>query len=198
MGRGTYNGLTSPAELIISGSRSGLHFPYAGQVYRVQNDIEYYAKDPNCDYKWVSSEDGNTVAKAIKFSRRVSNTPYTFYVGRIFVQQGFHVGKVRLERGVIYYGYQGKEHSSSTYQVLICDKIPSIKSTTPATTPTPATTTTPAEVSSDSDDLLLLMKYQKAEITELKEELKDLKAMLMSKVQELKQCKANAIDLRFS
>lgn len=139
IGLATHKGQTGPSELIISGSHSGLYFPYSKEVQHLTSNtskLQYYAKEPNVDYQWLNSSRGAGVFESIK----VLSPPYTFYVGRVFSFNSYHVGKVSLEHRVLYYGFEGRTRTAASYEVLIAKKI---YSTTfrPRTYPLPSKTT---------------------------------------------------------
>jgi hypothetical protein len=81
---------------------------------RVTRSVEYYAKQPECNYKWVESAYGNDVKNAIEFYDKEEQ----FYVGRISSERGVLVGKVSNKWKKIHYG-RGIE--SFNYEVLTCN-----------------------------------------------------------------------------
>jgi hypothetical protein len=72
---------------------AGLYFEYGAAEHLITTGVEYYAKEPTCDYKWVPSSNGQNVENAIQFR----SSPYTFYPGRTFSFGSTQVGKVTLE-----------------------------------------------------------------------------------------------------
>lgn len=120
VGRGTYNGHLAPGTLLIEDAinrTAGLYIEYGGIERYLTSNVEYYAKSPECNYNWIASSDGKTVANAISYK----SDGFTMYVGRIFAESSWFVGKVPIETHIIYYG-QGKV--SPTYEVLVCEPIP--------------------------------------------------------------------------
>lgn len=122
VGRGSYNGQLAPGKLVTedtSAYKAGLYFPFGGDEHFLKNGVEYYAKEYECAYKWQPSSDGEIISDAVQFK----SDPFTFYVGRAFELNSVQVGKVTLENKVMYYAYNGKEHSTSKYDVLVCEKL---------------------------------------------------------------------------
>ena len=93
VGRGTFNSIVNPGRLLLedNGSKTaGLYIESSGVERILTSNIEYYVKNPSCDYKWVTSSGGKTVPNAIK----VVNPTKTYYVARVFAQNTLLVGKV--------------------------------------------------------------------------------------------------------
>lgn len=176
----------------------GLYFPYDVTDFHLTTNLQYYAKEPTCDYQWKSSSHGRRVENAIQ----IKSNSYTYYVGRIYAFNSYHVGKVTLEHKTIYYGYNGKTKSSATYEVLVCNPVTT-------TTPTP---TTSLRVSTRSrvfsDDVVLLnvlnteltdaLKAKTEENVNLIEQNETLEKTLQTKMnkiselqEKLNQCLAN-------
>ena len=80
------------------------------------SNLEYYAKDPACSYRWQPSSNATTVARAIS----VTGQKY-YYVARVYAQGTLIVGKV-LVRNKMYYAINGIGYTSMTYEVLVCDR----------------------------------------------------------------------------
>lgn len=120
VGRGTVKGQTAANNLIISGPRAGLYFPHSRTVHHLTTGIEYFEREADCDYQWVASSDGKVVASAIQ----IDSPPYTFYVGRVFAHNSYHIGKTTLEHKVTYYSYAGTEPDTPNYEVLVCKERP--------------------------------------------------------------------------
>lgn len=120
VGRGTVYGQLAPGTLLIEDSivrKAGLYIEHSYINHLITLNVEYYAKNPACNYKWVESSNGQTIFNAVNYN----SDGYTMYVGRIFDDDSWHVGKVPIETGIIYYG-EGK--SSARYEVLVCEEIP--------------------------------------------------------------------------
>lgn len=112
----------APGKLVTeatSAYEAGLYFAYGGDEHFLKQGIEYYAKDPACAYKWQSSSNGEIISDAIQFK----SDEFTFYVGRAFEKKSVQVGKVTLEHKKMYYAFNGKEHATSEYEVLVCEKL---------------------------------------------------------------------------
>ena len=116
VGRGTVNGQLAPGTLLIEDSisrKAGLYMEY-GQVENfITSDVEYYVKNPVCNYEWIASSNGETIVNAIAHK----SDGFTFYVGRIFDENSWYVGKILIEHQVMYFG-NGKQTAS--YEVLVC------------------------------------------------------------------------------
>jgi Protein of unknown function (DUF3421) len=132
VGRGTYNGQLAPGKLMTEDA-VGLYFEHSYKEHLITSGVEYYAKEASCDYKWVPSSNGQVVNHAIQFK----SGSYTFYIGRTFSFNSTQVGKVTLELNVMYYAYGGKGQQTSSYEVLVCEKV------IPTTTDATATTANP-------------------------------------------------------
>ena len=55
VGRGTFNSLLSPGRLLLedNGSKTaGLYIEFSSVERKITSNIEYYVKNPSCDYKW--------------------------------------------------------------------------------------------------------------------------------------------------
>lgn len=121
VGRGTVSGQLAPAKLMIEATSvygSGLYFEYGGKEHYLTTNVEYYAKEDDCTYKWFPSSGGEVILNAVQFR----SPPYTFYVGRTNSFNSVQVGKVTLEHHVMYYAYGGEGYSTPTYEVLVCEK----------------------------------------------------------------------------
>ena len=117
VGRGTVSGQLAPGTLLIKNSgthTAGFYMEHSHAEHYLTSNIEYYAKEPSCDYEWVESSNGNVVQNAIEHK----SAPYTFYVGRTFNQGFWHVGKVTLELQTMYFG---KGLGTKFYEVLVCN-----------------------------------------------------------------------------
>lgn len=96
----------------------GVYVEFNYQEHFLTSNIEYYAKDENCNYKWVPSSKGEHLKDAVEYK----SGPYTFYMGRAFLHGSMQVGKVTLEAGTMYYAFGGKHNKVDSYEVLICKK----------------------------------------------------------------------------
>lgn len=137
--------------------------------------VEYYAKDSQCNYKWVPASNGQFVENAIQYYQ----SPYTFYVGRIFKPDTVIIGKAPRETNVMYYCYKNHCTDIRTYEVLICEKLPCEIPILPSTT----STTTPKSVLPSQDYTNLNVELM-LENRNLKKEIETMKANLMAKLQE--------------
>lgn len=97
----------------------GMYTGYGGKEYHITSGIEYYAKEPDCKYEWVLSSNGQQVPDAVGFT----SDGYSFYVGRTHTFGSIEIGKVTLELKIMLYGWGGKEHKASVYEVLVCKPI---------------------------------------------------------------------------
>lgn len=121
IGRATYLGEMAPAKLLIESTadyNSGLFFPYGGFEYHLTNNIEYYAKESTCDYRWVKSSFGQRVEGAVQYDYN----NITFYIGQSTEMGEKEVGKVVLLYKKMYFSHLGKEYERSFYDVLVCDE----------------------------------------------------------------------------
>jgi Protein of unknown function (DUF3421) len=166
VGRGTYNGQLAPGKLMIEPTKAyaaGLFFEFGLKEHLLTTGVEYYAKEPTCDYKWIPSANAHVVPNAVQFT----SSSYTFYVGRAFLQGSTQVGKVMLEHRVMYFAFGGKGHATASYEVLVCEKITPV-----STTPMSATMSKPVETSNDDlDELKNLYFKMKNELTTKNEEI---------------------------
>jgi hypothetical protein len=100
IGRGILNRQLTPGRLMIEPTQSsaaGLYVEFALKEHLLTSNVEFYAKEANCNYKWIPSSNGQDVTNAIQFK----NDSYTFYIGRAFLQGSTQVGKVVLEHRVM-------------------------------------------------------------------------------------------------
>ena len=117
IGRGTFNGYLTPGRLAIKTvctKTPGVYVEFDGIERQITTNIEYYAKNPKCNYKWVPSSNGATVSNAIMIQTINS---VTYYVGRVLAGGSLHVGKVFLNYKMIY----ESGLVTSTYEVLVCE-----------------------------------------------------------------------------
>jgi hypothetical protein len=117
IGRGLVNGVLSPGRLLIEpiGSKpAGLYTESNKTEAYISSGIEYYVKDPNCNYQWVLSSNGTTVDNAIKVFGPIKN----YYVGRVFDKGSLQLGKVLLTRALY---YPPNNTIYTNYEVLVCN-----------------------------------------------------------------------------
>jgi hypothetical protein len=104
-------------QLQDEGSRkAGVYIELNSGEFVITSNLEYYAKNPNCNYKWIPSENGKPVVDAVE---TVSGT-VIYYIGRTFAYGSLQVGKVFVSRGM-FYTHNGRGYKVLTYEVLICD-----------------------------------------------------------------------------
>lgn len=118
IGRSIYDGEKAPAKLLIESTaeyNAGLYFPYGGLEYHITENLEYYAKEPTCDYKWVKSSFGGVVSNAVEYDYSLKK----FYIGRSSDKK---IGKVVLLYKKMYFSHEGKEYERDFYDVLVCDE----------------------------------------------------------------------------
>lgn len=113
IGRGTYQRQLAPGKLLIEGD-VGLYIEHSHNEHRITSNVEYYAKEPTCNYKWVPSSKGEAVVNAVQYN----GTTHIFYVGRTFASNSMEVGKIHLGEPRLHYG---KGHQIELYEVLVCD-----------------------------------------------------------------------------
>lgn len=160
VGLGSFKQQTSPAGLIISGENLGLLFPYGKNVLHLKSNLKYYVKESDCEYKWVTSSHGAAVYQAIS----VLSPPYTFYVGRVFSFDAHHLGSVNLQHRVMYYAFNETTKTSTSYEVLTCNRR--------------YTTAIPRQHSYPSSNWRGNTVELRAELNEMKEDLKTLKKQI--------------------
>lgn len=191
IGRAVYNRQLIPGRLMIEPTHSssvGLYVEYALKEHLLTSNIEFYAKEPNCFYKWVPSSNGQDVTNAIQFK----NDSYTFYIGRAFLQGATQVGKVLLEHRVLYFAFMGRGYSSAVYEVLLCEPI-----VTPLVTV--SETTEPendefGEIKKINDQLNNEIKAKNQEIQNLNSEILQLREKLLEKIYLISELHQKLID----
>jgi Protein of unknown function (DUF3421) len=116
IGRGIFNGEIIPGRFLFEDDGShlpGLYVEQKSCELFFSTGVEYYAKNPSCNYQWVASSDGSTVPNAVRVSRFED-----YYIGKVTIDGSIHVGKVsRKEKVFTYPGY-----SSNSYEVLVCQR----------------------------------------------------------------------------
>jgi hypothetical protein len=115
----------APGSLLIeeSGSRIAGHYTENDGAERyISSDIQYYVKLPECNCKWVNSSNDEIVQNAVQYQ-----ADDLFYVGRAFYEGSWYVGKIPLSTSTMFYG-PGKYAFS--YEVLVCEKLPTPTTTT--------------------------------------------------------------------
>jgi hypothetical protein len=124
VGRGEYivneeRSQLAPGMLLIENTKThlaGFYMEYDRDERKITENVEYYAKEPDCDYKWVFAAHGSNVSNAIQFKSGVE----TFSVGRITKSDGsIIVGKVGQWKKIHF----GKGEESAYYEVLTCEPI---------------------------------------------------------------------------
>jgi hypothetical protein len=76
-------------------------------------NVDYYASNPNCNYSWVESCSGKVVNNAVKTS---GTKPY--YIGRVFASNSLQIGKVKIGDRM----YYAPKFSAVNYKVLVCNR----------------------------------------------------------------------------
>lgn len=105
----------TPGRLIpqtVGTKTPGVYIEFNGIERQLTTNIEYYAKNPKCNYKWVPSSNGATVPNAI-----TSTSSVTYYVGRVSAGGSLHIGKVFVS---LYMIYEAGVVVRS-YEVLVCE-----------------------------------------------------------------------------
>jgi hypothetical protein len=109
----------APGSLLLESTethRAGFYMEYGRAEHKITENVEYYAKEPGYDYKWVFASHGNNVTNAIQFK----SGSETFSVGRITREDGsIMVGKVGQWKKIHY----GRGFESTHYEVLTCEPI---------------------------------------------------------------------------
>lgn len=103
--------------LVVEDDGAGVYIGYLRKEHHVTNRIEYFASETNCDYEWIQSERGDIIENAVSYKSDV----FTFYIGRTIAFGSVQVGKVALEHSRMYYGHNGKEYETYSYDVLVCN-----------------------------------------------------------------------------
>lgn len=120
IGRGDVDGWLTPGKLLAKEtekSKAGLYVELGWEEHLITSDLEYYAKNPDCNYTWVPSADGWAVANAVE----TISHPVIYYVGKAFEHGSTQVGKVFLYRGM-YYTFNGTAQKTTSYEVLVCER----------------------------------------------------------------------------
>lgn len=160
----------------------GLHFPYGSVVNLLISDIQYYAKEPDCEYKWLPSLNGRVVGKSIDVQ---SPSGKVYQIGRVFANNSWHVGAVFAYHGGMHYGYLGAAQFTRSYEVLICIKESNESSTTETPPDVVELTAQNIEQAMQLQDLTTQLKDTKKEVEDLKANLAEMKSRLKSKVLEI-------------
>jgi hypothetical protein len=163
IGRGLHNRQMVPGRLMVEPTQSaavGLYIEYALKEHFLTSNIEFYAKEPNCNYKWIPSSNGQDVTNAVQFK----NDSYTFYMGRAFLHGSTQVGKVVLDHRVMYFAFGGKGFATATYEVLTCESLDS-----------EAIVVDSAEIENDKlEEMKRLNEELKSQISQMSDENKNL------------------------
>lgn len=117
-----YGSYVTPGRLqpVDEGDRkAGVYIELTLDEKLITTKVEYYAKNPICNYKWVPSENGEEVPNAIE--THADSETIVYYVGRVFAMGTLHVGKVLVSQRM-YYAYKGKAYSADSYEVLVCER----------------------------------------------------------------------------
>lgn len=170
----------APGKLMIEPTKAyaaGLYFEYGHKEHLITSGVEYYAREPTCNYNWIPSSNGQVVPNAVQFT----SASYTFYVGRAFLQGSTQLGKVTLEHRVMYYAFSGKGHATASYEVLICEPV-TPPSTTEAVNPIQILTEDLEELKNSNMKLQSELYLRHEEIKNLNHEIVLFKEKLLEKI----------------
>jgi hypothetical protein len=117
VGRGVYDDLRVTGRIQVS-EPSGLYHPSATRVHYITKGAEYLIKNPNYNYSWVSSSNGDYVDDAV--SPGYTPGRETHFVGRIKINDRTFYGKMLINVGMYYENANNAEVHTSTYEVLTC------------------------------------------------------------------------------
>lgn len=78
---------------------------------------EYLVKNPNYFYKWTASRSGIKVENALEIHKE-GHLP--FYIGVTQINDNVFIGKVRPGEGLYFVDINGKQKTTSSYNVLTC------------------------------------------------------------------------------
>lgn len=118
IGRGIYKDAFVTGRIQIS-SPSGLYHIFEGSIHYIVKGVEYLVKNPNYDYKWVSSGNGEYVDDAI--SPGYTPGREVHFVGRIQIDGRTFYGKMIPNVGMYYENANQKETLAKKYEIIVCN-----------------------------------------------------------------------------
>ncbi|CAG9798215.1 unnamed protein product [Chironomus riparius] len=118
IGRGIHENLRVTGR-IQTVNPPGLYHVSFGKIHHIPKGVEYLVKNPNYDYKWISSSNGEYVENAIS----PGYTPglELHFVGRMKIDGRTYYGKVLPNVGMYYEDGNQKEVLASQYQIIVCN-----------------------------------------------------------------------------
>ncbi|XP_070492428.1 uncharacterized protein [Chironomus tepperi] len=117
IGRGSYDDLRVTGRIQMSDPK-GMYHVSGGSIHRITGGLEYLVKNPNYDYKWIPSANGEYVEDAI--SPGYTPGREVHYVGRIKVDGRTFYGKMIPNVGMYYEDGNQKQALTSKYELIIC------------------------------------------------------------------------------
>lgn len=117
VGRAHYDRQFVPGRIQTS-SPYGLYHPSAWSIHHITTGVEYLVNNPNYDYSWVDSTNGEFVENAVIPGYTPGRDMW--YVGRIKEGDFTYLGKVHRGAKMHYEDANDAEIPTACYQVLVC------------------------------------------------------------------------------
>ncbi|XP_075976079.1 uncharacterized protein LOC142976540 [Anticarsia gemmatalis] len=110
--RATYDEDLMPGKLALL--HNAAYVPYAGREIEV-HDIEVLCARPD-EVRWLRGRNGKLPRKA--FPAGITKNNETLYIGRIKYGRSLTPGKIQPSHEVLYISTEGRERTTSNYEVL--------------------------------------------------------------------------------
>ncbi|CAG9798216.1 unnamed protein product [Chironomus riparius] len=117
VGRGSYDDLKVTGRIQTT-HPTGLYHISGGSVHHIKSGMEYLVKNPNYDYKWIPSINGEFIEDAISPGYTPSREVH--FVGRIKIDGRTFYGKMIPNVGLHYENANGDEIIAQKYEMLVC------------------------------------------------------------------------------
>ena len=115
IGRGMNINILTPGRIsfeAFGNKQTGLYIESNKTERLITINVEYYANNRSCDYKWVPSSGGKVVVNAVGvFGVK------KYYIGRVVARGSLQLGKVALGSKLFY----APDGVASSYEVLVCN-----------------------------------------------------------------------------
>ncbi|XP_070492432.1 uncharacterized protein [Chironomus tepperi] len=117
VGRALYDDMIITGRIQTS-DPAGLYHVSAWSVHHIVNGVEYLVKNPNHEYKWIASTDGQYVEDAV--SPGYTPGRGVSFVGRTKIDGRTYYGKVIPTAGMHYEDGNKREVATKKYEILTC------------------------------------------------------------------------------
>ena len=118
VGRGSYDDLKVTGRIQTKEPTGLFHVSGMGAVHHIKGGLEYLVKNPNFDYSWVPSVNGEYIDDAI--SPGYTPGREVHFVGRIEIDGRTFYGKMIPNVGMYYEDASQRTALDKKYEILVC------------------------------------------------------------------------------